>query len=196
MSVLFSPFSDSVLDAMEKSNVCLVLAAEIDFPSGITRVHTGTGIVIINGQTYIGVGTLGNVGSVTEENSTSSSTMSMALSGLDMGLVGETLNEEVVGRNVTVYIAVMNEQGVVTGANVLFEGFITDTAMEAGTTNALSYVIANIFERWSLGLPDRYTDESQQRLHPGDRFFRYVAQMAERSIYWGNKKDAPAFIYK
>lgn len=194
--MLFSPFSDDLLSAMEQPNVALVLAAEIDFPSGVTRVHTGTGTVIINGQTFLGVGTLGDVGSVTEENSTSSSTMSMALSGLDMSLVGETLNEEVIGCNVVCYLAVMNDQGVVTGANVLFEGFITDTSLQAGQQNALSYVIANVFERWSHGLPDRYTDESQQRLYPGDRFFRYVAQMAERSIFWGSKKDAPGFTYE
>ncbi len=194
--MLFSPFSDDLLSAMEQPNVALVLAAEIDFPSGVTRVHTGTGTVIINGQTFLGVGNLGDVGSVTEENSTSSSTMSMALSGLDMSLVGETLNEEVIGCNVVCYLAVMNDQGVVTGANVLFEGFITDTSLQAGQQNALSYVIANVFERWSQGLPDRYTDESQQRLYPGDRFFRYVAQMAERSIFWGSKKDAPGFTYE
>nr|DAF73899.1 MAG TPA: minor tail component [Caudoviricetes sp.] len=194
--MLFSPFSDELLSAMEQPNVGLVLAAEINFPSGVTRVHTGTGTVIINGQTFLGVGTLGDVGSVTEENSTSSSTMSMALSGLDMSLVGETLNEEVIGCDVVCYLAVMNDRGVVTGANVLFEGFITDTSLQAGQQNALSYVIANVFERWSQGLPDRYTDESQQRLHPGDRFFRYVAQMAERSIFWGSKKDAPGFTYE
>lgn len=194
--MLFSPFSDTLLDAMEQSNVSLVLAAEIDFPSGVTRVHTGTGIVVIDGQTFLGVGTLGDVGSVTEENSTSSSTMSMALSGLDMSLVGETLNEEVIGRNVVCYIAVMNDQGNVIAANILFEGFITDTALQAGQQNALSYVISNVFERWSQGLPDRYTDESQQRLYPGDRFFRYIAQMAERSIFWGSKKDAPGFSYE
>lgn len=194
--MLFSPFSDTLLNAMEQPNVSLVLAAEIDFPSGVTRVHTGTGVVVINGQTFLGVGTLGDVGSVTEENSTSSSTMSMALSGLDMSLVGETLNEEVIGRNVVCYIAVMNEQGNVIAANVLFEGFITDTALQAGQQNALSYVISNVFERWSQGLPDRYTDESQQRLYPGDRFFRYIAQMAERSIFWGSKKDAPGFTYE
>lgn len=194
--MLFSPFSDDLLNAMEQTNVRLVLAAEIDFPSGITRVHTGTGIVIINGQTFFGVGTLGDVGSVTEENSTSSSTMSMILSGLDMSAVAETLNEECVGRDVIVYLACMNDQGIVTGSNVLFEGFITDTSMQSGNQNALSYTIANIFEKWSYGLPDRFTDESHRREHPEDRIFRYVAQMAERSIYWGNKKDAPAFVYK
>ncbi|KLD61786.1 hypothetical protein, partial [Luteibacter rhizovicinus] len=160
------------------------------------RVHTGTGVVIINGQTFLGVGTLGDVGSITEENSTSSSTMSMALSGLDMSLVGETLNKEVIGCSVICYIAAMNESGTISASNVLFEGFITDTSLQAGQQNALSYVVANVFERWQQGLPDRYTDESQQRLHPGDRFFRYVAQMAERSIYWGSKKDAPGFTYE
>lgn len=193
--MLYSPFSDTLLDAMEQPNVCLVLAAEIDFPSGVTRVHTGTGVVIIDGKTFIGVGVLGDVGAVKEENNTSASNMSMALSGLDMALVGETLNEECVGRSVIAYIACMNDKGQAIGANVLFEGFISDTAMEAGSRSALSYVVSNIFERWSLGLPDRYTDESQRRLHEGDRFFRYIAQMAERSIYWGSKKDAPAFIY-
>lgn len=194
--MLFSPFSDDLLSAMEQPNVTLVLAAEIHFPSGVTRVHTGTGVVIINGQTFLGVGTLGDVGSITEENSTSSSTMSMALSGLDMSLVGETLNEEVIGCSVICYIAAMNEAGTISASNVLFEGFITDTSLQAGQQNALSYVVANVFERWQQGLPDRYTDESQQRLHPGDRFFRYVAQMAERSIYWGSKKDAPGFTYE
>lgn len=194
--MLFSPFSDDLLSAMEQPNVTLVLAAEIHFPSGVTRVHTGTGVVIINGQTFLGVGTLGDVGSITEENSTSSSTMSMALSGLDMSLVGETLNEEVIGCSVICYIAAMNESGIISASNVLFEGFITDTSLQAGQQNALSYVVANVFERWQQGLPDRYTDESQQRLHPGDRFFRYVAQMAERSIYWGSKKDAPGFTYE
>lgn len=194
--MLFSPFSDSLLDAMEQPNVCLILAADIDFPSGMTRVHTGTGLVIIDGQTYTGVGTLGEVGAVTEENSTSSSTMSMTLNGLDMLLVGETLNEECIGRDVRVYIAAINPQGTAIGANVLFEGFLADSALQAGTTNALSYNVANIFERWSQGLPERYTDESHRRTYADDHFFRYVAQMAERSIFWGNKKDAPAFIYE
>ena len=42
----------------------------------------------------------------------------------------------------------------------------------------------------------RNTDESHRRLHPDDRFFRYQNEMADRSIYWGSKKDAPGFIYK
>ncbi|MEQ4986178.1 hypothetical protein ABN080_01680 [Proteus sp. fly-1089] len=48
----------------------------------------------------------------------------------------------------------------------------------------------------ACSLPDRFTDESWSSRRQGDRIFRYVAQMAERAIYWGSKKDAPAFIYK
>lgn len=194
--MLYSPFSDDMVAAMEQENIVLVLAVQIDFPSGITRVHTGTGIIIINGQTFSGVGTLGEIGSVSEENSTKSSTMALGLSGLDISSIATTLNEPCVGREVMVYIGALGEDGQIKAANLLFEGFITDSALQAGKKSMLNYTVANVFERWSLGLPDRFTDHSQQHLYPGDHFFRYVGQMSERSIYWGSKKDAPPFIYE
>ncbi|UPT52977.1 minor tail protein [Hafnia phage yong3] len=193
--MLYSPFSDEMLDLMEQPNVNLVLATEIHFPSGITRVHTGTGTVVINGQAFLGVGVLGEVGSVTEENNTSPSSMSLTLSGLDLSLVATTLEENCVGSEVICYAVCLREDGTAGAANMLFQGFISDSALLAGSKNGLNYTVSNIFEKWSQGLPERYTDESHQASYPGDRFFRYIAQMAERSIYWGSKKDAPAFIY-
>lgn len=72
---------------------------------------------------------------------------------------------------------------------------VSGTGATSGDTNALQYTVSNIFEDWQRPFPDRYTDESHQAAQPGDRIFRYVAQMAERSIYWGSKKDAPGFTY-
>ena len=51
-------------------------------------------------------------------------------------------------------------------------------------------------EDWQKGLNLRNTDENHRRIHPNDRFFRYQNQMADRSIYWGSKKDAPSFNYE
>ena len=120
----------------------------------------------------------------------------MPLSGLDLSLFAKTLNERCVGRNAEIYLVAMNDNGVVQVADLLFKGKVSGTGATAGETNALQYTISNIFEDWQRPFPDRYTDESQQASYSGDRIFRYVAQMAERSIFWGNKKDAPGFTYK
>ncbi|MFA1286235.1 hypothetical protein ACDI96_26580, partial [Citrobacter telavivensis] len=131
-----------------------------------------------------------------ETNTTSPTQVKMTLSGLDLSLFAKTLNERCVGRNAEIYLVAMDDNGVVQVADLLFKGKVSGTGATAGETNALQYTISNIFEDWQRPFPDRYTDESQQASYSGDRIFRYVAQMAERSIFWGNKKDAPGFTYK
>ena len=79
--------------------------------------------------------------------------------------------------------------------NIIYVGKISQPALSAGGTCAISYNVGNIFQEWSKSKPYRFTDESHVKDHPGDRIFRYVGQMSERSIYWGSKKDAPGFTY-
>lgn len=192
--MLVNPFSDQMIALLERDHADVIMAAKFEFDSGTTRVHTAVGDIVINGETYYGVGALGEVGSVAEENNTSAQSMQATLSGLDVSLIGIALNEECVDKKVDCYLVGVVD-GVAQVADLLFRGFITANSVMSGGENAISYTISNIFEDWAYGLPDRYTDESQRALHNGDRFFRYVAQMAERSIYWGSKKDAPGFIY-
>ncbi|EAZ0190849.1 hypothetical protein BFX96_24225, partial [Salmonella enterica] len=139
---------------------------------------------------------MGSVDDASETSTTSPTQVKMTLSGLDMALFATMLNERCVGRNAEIYLVAMDDNGVVQVADLLFKGRVSSTGATAGGKNALQYTISNIFEDWQRPFPDRYTDESQQAAYPGDRIFRYVAQMAERSIYWGSKKDAPGFIYK
>lgn len=193
--MISAPLSMTVAEAMSLPNVIVALAVEIAFDSGITRVHTGVGQIMIGGQVYDGVGSIGNVSSVTEENSTSPTSVQLTLTGLDNELLSITLNEKVVGKEVTCYIAVFDTTYTEIASNVIYRGKITRTAVVAGDEGALTYTVSNIFQEWSKGKPWRYTDESQKQLNQGDRIFRYVGQMSERSIYWGSKKDAPGFTY-
>ncbi|EPB5912642.1 hypothetical protein ACRQPR_000845 [Citrobacter amalonaticus] len=156
----------------------------------------GTGTIVLGGYVYYGMGRMGSIDDATETNTTSPTQVKMTLSGLDLSLFAKTLNERCVGRNAEIYLVAMDDNGVVQVADLLFKGKVSGTGATAGETNALQYTISNIFEDWQRPFPDRYTDESQQASYSGDRIFRYVAQMAERSIFWGNKKDAPGFTYK
>ena len=193
--MIYSPFSDEMLTAMSKESISFVLAGEIFFDSGTTRVHTGTGDLVLSGYVFTGAGNIGKCGIVTEENSTSPSQMALTLSGLDFSLLTEVLNENCVGRTVRCHLVALDETGTAIVSDLLYKGFISATAALAGKTSGLNLTVSNVFEKWAEGSADRYTDESQKSLRDGDRFFRYVAQMAERSLYWGAKKDAPSFLY-
>lgn len=193
--MLYAPFSDSMLDWLSRDRVTTVLAAQIQFESGTVYVHSGTGTIVIAGYVYYGMGKLGSVDDVGETNNTSPAQVRMTLSGLDMSLFATTLNERCVGRPAEIYIVALDDTGVVQVADLLFKGKVSSTGATAGENNALQYTLSNVFEDWQRPFPDRFTDESHQAAEPGDRIFRYVAQMSERSIYWGSKKDAPGFTY-
>lgn len=193
--MISAPFSLEVADALMQPNVNVAMAAEFFFDSGTSRVHTGVGEILLNGEVFFGLGTLGSVGAIEESNSTSASKLAVTLSGVETQMLGIVMNEECVGREVVAYIVVFDDQFKTLASNKLFRGKISESHLEAGSTSEVNYTISNIFEEWSRGQPWRFTDESMKKLHSGDRIMRYVAQMAERSIFWGNKKDAPAFRY-
>lgn len=193
--MLYSPFSDSMVDYLSRDRVTAVIAAQVQFESGTAYVHSGTGTLVLGGYVYYGVGALGAVDDVQESGTTSPTQLKLTLSGLDLSLFAKTLNERCVGRQAEIYLVAMDDSGVARVADLIFKGKISSTGATAGETNALQYTVSNVFEDWQRPFPDRYTDESHQAAQPGDRIFRYVAQMAERPIYWGSKKDAPGFTY-
>jgi hypothetical protein len=193
--MLYSPFSESMVDYLSRDRVTAVIAAKIEFESGTVYVHSGTGPLTLDGYVYYGMGRLGSVDDVEETHTTSPTRLKLTLSGLDVGLFATTLNERCVGRPAELYLVALDDAGLPEVAELIFKGRVSGTGATAGDTAALQYTISNVFEDWQRPFPDRYTDESQQARQPGDRIFRYVAQMSERSIYWGSAKDAPGFTY-
>lgn len=193
MSVLYSLFDQAFLDAMSKPSVTMAIGVKIEFPSGTTRAHSGTGTIVVDGEAYLGLGTLGEISAATEEHTLSPTQLNLALNGLDTSLVATTLNENCVNRPVTVLAIVFNDSGVALAANVIFKGKIARSAMTAGDVNSLAYTVSNIFEDWQYGDSGRFTEESHSAEQPGDHIFKHVSKMAELPLYWGSEKDAPPF---
>lgn len=193
--MFFSPFSEEVADLLMQDRVIIALAAKISFDSETVYVHSGTGPIVLGGYVFHGLGSLGSVDDAGESHTTSPTQLKLTLSGLDLSLFSITLNENCVGREAELYLLVLNDAGQVLANNLLFKGKITATSARAGDNNTIQYTVSNVFEDWQRPWAERFTDESHKSTQSGDRIFRYVAQMAERSIYWGSKKDAPGFVY-
>lgn len=185
-----------VIAALNQPHVSALYALKLDLVSGVSRVHSGLGPLVIGGETYYGVGSMGSVGPQKEQLSTSPTKLTVALGGLDDSMLAEVMRERIVDRMAWLYLVVIGPDGVPLNASLQFKGRIAQTPIKAGKTNTIQLTISNIFEDWQKGLNLRCTDESHRRIYPNDRFFRYQNEMADRSIFWGSKKDAPGFVYK
>ncbi|MFQ2895801.1 hypothetical protein ACK3YL_19955 [Aeromonas caviae] len=196
MTVLLTGLDPATIHALNQPHVTAVYALKLDLVSGVSRIHSGLGPLVINGETYYGVGSMGSVGPQKEQLSTSPTKLSVALGGLDDSLLAEVMRERIVDRMAWLYLVVMSPDGTPLNACLQFKGRIAQTPVKAGRTNTIQLTISNIFEDWKRGLNLRNTDESHRRLYPDDHFFRYQSQMADRSIFWGSVKDAPGFVYE
>ncbi|EKN3890760.1 TPA: hypothetical protein PXN07_004018 [Yersinia enterocolitica] len=194
--MLAHPFSNAMIDYLSRPNVIPITAVRLDLVSGVVCAHTGVGPIVIGGETYLGVGIFAQIDEVTEQNGTSPSQLQIQVSGFETALLSTFTNERCRGRAVKVILAAMEDDGSIGVADLIYSGEIASANIEAGNKNIISILVTNRFERWQMALPNRFNEESHLVRAPGDHFFRYVAQMADRAIYWGSKKDAPVFVYK
>lgn len=189
-------FDQEMARLMCEAVITPVVAFRLDLPSGVTRLHSGLGELVLDGEVFYGVGSLGDVSQAKEQLTTSPTQVSVSLTGLDQALLAAVMSERVVGCMGRLYLCLLSETGEPLRHAILFKGRVASAPIQAGEVNAIRLTLSNIFEDWKHGLPRRYTDESHRRRYPQDRFFRYQDEMANRSINWGSKKDAPGFVYK
>jgi len=194
--MIVTGFDQDMARLMCEGIVNPLLAFRLDLPSGITRLHSGLGELVLDGEVFYGVGSLGDVSQAKEQLTTSPTQVSVSLTGLDQALLGAVMSERVVGCMGRLYLCLLSETGESLRHSLLFKGRVASAPIQAGEVNAIRLTLSNIFEEWKRGLPQRYTDESHRRRYPQDRFFRFQDEMSNRSISWGSKRDAPGFIYK
>ena len=173
----------------------LIFLVELHWSSGIIRAHSGIGELSIGGKVYSGVGNLGNLGAVKDDDELGRSELTVELSGFDADLLRESLRRDAVGRSGMVYAAVRDAQGMPIESSLtpLYAGFIADVSSSLGDSSAISVTIATDSADPRRKRPARYTDESHRREYPQDHFYRWSAKTADRAIYWGGKRNAVSY---
>lgn len=194
------PFSQSVVDILATGRFMVVHACQLDFADGMVFAHTGTGQLVIDGITYDGVGTFGEIGQTQEsDNSASPMSVELKLTGLDAYILKETNIRGCRGRAGKLLFVVFDEAGNY-ASDILFSGRMDAAQFSFGGNgedgNSISVPIIDRMAEWNRTGTERWTDENHRARHDGDRFFYAVAQMAEWPLYWGATKDAPAFTYQ
>lgn len=186
-----------LIQEINKANPKLLYAVRIDYSVPVLA-HTGVGDQIINNEVYLGVGKLGKIDPVREENSTSPSDLTLTLTGLDPTLAAEILNERNNNKKVEIYWCSLNADNRVDSFARIFTGRTISGQYQYDQDNASVLIrVADRLIDWSRKATQRFSDQSHSNdpNSKGDRFCVYIEQASQVPIYWGSKKDGPGFRY-
>lgn len=178
------------ITASQSSTPVPVLFVKMEFDGGNVCLHSRIGSVSWGGDTYTGVGTLGNVSPAAEVSDLSSSQINLTLSGLPLDILSALFNEQYQGRLATVFLGYLNETTLVlvdTPA-IVYKGLMDTHDIEQGETFSITLSVGSRFAAWDKPITRRYNNATQQARFPGDTGLQYIEQTTNKTIIWGAKQ--------
>jgi hypothetical protein len=176
------------ISASTAAHVRPLLFIEMRFDSGTSRLHNGLGSFRWGGNDWLGYGSLGSVGAIEEGDDLSPYAVQLTLSGVDSTLLTIAQGTAIFERRVIIYIGFINDAGALTAdPDELWSGSMEHMTISLGggldsiTLQAESELIAHSQANGAL-----FTDEDQQKRHPGDTFFEFLSQIQPpMRVQWG-----------
>jgi hypothetical protein len=169
--------------------VSRVLLVTLEFDSATSYITTASRNIVWDGATYVGVGQFGSVSAIEESGELASYSLSMELTGIPRDVIAVALTEPYQNRMAQVYECLFDEDEQVIDSPVLmFRGRMDVMAVDLGETASITLSCTNRLADWERPKMTRYSDEDQQRLHPGDYGCQYAVQMETKEINWPNRE--------
>jgi hypothetical protein len=174
-----------------KTAIRMFVAVSLDFTSGIVRAHDGIGPLTWGGNTYQGVGSFGGIETVEESVEIVARPLKLTLSGVDAGLVSTTMTETYQGRAVTVYTGFINTEtnALIGTPETAWEGRMNQMSLSVSAGAATITLTCEHRLRREPRIA-RYTDQDQQLLFSGDRFFDLIPSIKGFIAKWGDRDAA------
>jgi hypothetical protein len=160
----------------------------ITFRSAVKYCWSGVGPLTWNGMTFLGIGSLGQVGGITEGVGVQASGTSLTLSGIDPVLLGECLTDIQVGAPAKIWRGLWNRT-----ANTLlgtpyqiFRGQVDKPAFQiSGTTLAITISLENRIVNLGRASFRRYTSADQHLSYPTDTGMGWMEMLNDIAIKTG-----------
>lgn len=176
----------SLAAAMQAAHVEGFVLVEMALDSG-TLYMVGLPVAFVyGGNTYqpvMGVGTIREI----LETDTEVADLNFTLSGVPESSIAIALSEPVQGRAVIVRQAVLDGSTVYMDTNV-WQGYLdVMTLDDTGPTAVINVSAVHTMAAYAESKEVLFSNEDQQAISPGDKFFEYAAQMASATIVWPGK---------
>lgn len=164
-----------------------VTLVRLDFGSGIIALHTGIGDLSFNGDTYLGIGDLGSINQVEENDEITPSGIVLSVTSVPSDYISIALTEDYQGRDCHIYMGLLDESHqLIPDPFLVFKGRMDYMEINLQKENgSISVHVENHLADWNRPRVRRYNHRDQQAEYPTDRGFEYVEQMIEQELIWG-----------
>ena len=171
--------------ALQQPTVATLSFVKIELASGTLYLTTAAHNVTWDGQTWFGVGRIGEIEPIKEGIESQMYGIRMSLSALPVYMVAAALGESYQGKPVTIW------QGLVSGGALVADPILAgryrlDTMEIAlGETATVQLTAESRLVDWSRPRIRRYNDADQRARYPDDIGMQYVEQVIEKELIWG-----------
>jgi hypothetical protein len=170
----------------------------VDLTTNAETLHVWSGIGTFswNGNSYIGVGNLGQISPAQEGVEVQASGSVLNLSGVNPADVADALSNIQLGAPATIWLGAVNEATLqLLGQPViLFRGLVDAPTVRVGAEQAsdgspatatISIPIESRLATLGSGQQRRYSRADQNLTHPDDTAFAYTSLLSMMALRWG-----------
>lgn len=180
----------STANALNQKTQFHGLFAELDFPGGAVRAWSGYGDQPLNGDVFLGVGTLGTFSGVTQEERISANNSIVQLNGVPSDLLSLIFREDYRGRPAKIWRSLFDESGIIGDPMLIECGKMDVATIEDGKdSGTISISIENRLVDFSRPRERRLTHEDQKARYPNDLGLEYMASLQEKELPWGRESN-------
>lgn len=179
--------STGALAQLLSDHIRLVFFVQAQFLSGTIFVWNGLGSVSWNGQTWVGVGNLLNISTVSEATDIAARNMTLTLSSIPQDMLTRALNECRQNFPVSVFLGFLASDGsIVADPYQSFSGHMDVPTLAEGTNDAtISLSCENPLIDMDRSPNRRFTNDDQKQDFPTDQGFLFVSAIQSWNGTWG-----------
>ena len=182
--------SAGMIAELEKERMHMCHLVDFDFSSAV-YLTTHVRSLDWGGNTYLATGSLLSIEAVSESVSFDVGMLAVSLSGVDQANISAALSENFIGKTVNVYLALLDEDGVIIpdplkiyGGTI--DGFkVSESIGAAGRgTSVVRWEVASQWRNFDKTAGRRTNDGDQQSFYPGDLGMNYSGEIV-KDLKWG-----------
>lgn len=179
--------------ALQEKLVRYALFIRIDWPTQLITIHNGYGSFVFNGETYLGIGSQGQVGLVKESLEMRPDSARFKLAGAPSNLLQEIFEQDYHRKAVNIYYSLVNERfqlvdppfeiwtGSLNYIDVDDDGSVAEITVDCISESA----------EWKEPHVSRHTDAEQRRLFTGDLGHEFMHTFKHKKVLWNGAVTIP-----